>query len=125
MNLDDTARQYFLILDKTLPAEILKSFTEASASEVIFYHYTIGMWVRNHFLSPDDDLYKAFLAIEIYDKDSMSYFFTYMYHLHRQVFSKSGSTGYRAEPKISLIDKWNQKYAPYRFFSGVGAFLIG
>ena len=102
MNLDDTARQYFLILDKTLPAEILKSFTEASASEVIFYHYTIGMWVRNHFLSPDDDLYKAFLAIEIYDKDSMSYFFTYMYHLHRQVFSKSAG-GYNPFYNILFV----------------------
>ncbi len=61
-------------LEKEMTQEARELFIETQFSDLWQYHYTIGMWIRNHHLDEKGYLYRALLILGKKSKDDMSMF---------------------------------------------------
>ena len=47
-------------------------FMETEDTQMYLYHFSLGIWIRDHYLKPDDYLYQAFCCLGLRDRDRMS-----------------------------------------------------
>lgn len=63
---------YFPILIKMLGENNCASFANSSYTQLYEYHFSLGLWIRNHLLYNNPDLLTCFRSYGIYQPDDMS-----------------------------------------------------
>jgi len=61
-------------LEREMAQETRELFMETPFNELWQYHFTLGTWIRNHYLDEKSYLYKALLILGKKSKDDMSMF---------------------------------------------------
>ena len=60
-------------IENKLSKETKKLITESKYSELVDFHFGLGAYIRNEFLTKESLMYNYFKTIGFEDKDSMSY----------------------------------------------------
>lgn len=63
-----TLNDYFALLDKELTAE--EQVELAKSDDLFEYHFTIGLFIRNEFIYPDEDEATALAKLLLAEKDT-------------------------------------------------------
>ena len=61
-------------IEDMLSNEQREIFIETEYKDLFLYHFSLGLWMRNHCLKKGDYLYRALQTIGCRDTDSMSMF---------------------------------------------------
>jgi len=61
-------------IEDILSNEQREIFIETEFKDLFLYHFSLGLWIRNHCLKKGDYLYRALQTIGYRDTDSMSMF---------------------------------------------------
>jgi len=64
--------EVILILEEKMPADVQREIVEASQDDLCLWHFTLGVWIRNHLLPVGGDLFNLFLHCGYDHKDDMS-----------------------------------------------------
>lgn len=73
----------FSIIKKLFTKENLLKFKNTSISDLYFYHFGLGTWIRNNLLYPKESLlYSLFLENGIEHPDDMSFFIIKLFHYY-------------------------------------------
>ena len=72
INLMYEITKLFPALEIILPTSLLDALQNATVSEIPLFHFGLGTFIRNHFLTPTAKLYDVFVKASIPHKDDMS-----------------------------------------------------
>lgn len=87
----------FPLLKKHLGKKGLLNFIRCPHTELCFYHFGLGSWIRNTLLKESSPLYIHFLSTGITEKDTMSTFIINLFHIHIRI------KYYRKSPPLFTI----------------------
>ena len=83
MKLYEEIEKSFPMLEKLFEEKDLEIFKNEKISDLCFYHFGIGLWIRNNMLYPEEsNLYSLFLEHGIGDIDEMSSFIIRLFHYY-------------------------------------------
>ena len=64
---------FLIAVEKNLSKEIKKSIKTSKYNELENFHFGLGTYIRNEFLTKESAIYEYFIEMGIGDKDRMSY----------------------------------------------------
>ncbi len=72
----------FPILEELFEESDIKKFIDCGYTNLVFYHFGLGTWIRNHLLKESDPLYWLFIASGISHRDDMSTLIIELFYLY-------------------------------------------
>ena len=81
LRINQKIKKSFPLLEKLFSMEELIELVKTPASDLWFYHFGLGTWIRNHLLN-ENQLYQMFLSMGIQHKDDMFFYIILRFHAH-------------------------------------------
>lgn len=73
----------FSLIEKAFSKESIEEFTQSNYKNLCDYHFSLGLWMRNHILQPNTPLYEIFYQTGIVHKDDMSSIMISLFYIYK------------------------------------------
>lgn len=82
MTLYKEIEKTFSALELLFQETALREFLSCKYNNLVLYHFSLGIWIRNNLLQEKDALYHLFLESGIEEKDDMSCLIIQLFYLY-------------------------------------------
>ena len=82
MSLYRQIKKSFPYIEKLFDTKSFIRFIQMDYCKLSQYHFSLGLWIRNHLLQDNSQLYRAFRENGIMDKDDMSMLIIQLFYLY-------------------------------------------